>query len=412
MKNLLKKENKTMCHSGLDPESKGWMLNQVQHDKVRDCHAIARNDNESGRSMVEMLGVLAVVGVLSVAGVAGFKAAMKRHHANEILYEANKRATMVASQKAQGRSENNLSVAEFNDNRYGVTDSGLTGQFAITVDDVDTPVCQKVMNNIGESTQVRYMALKGTPQTKITVCSEGSTDYALVYNNDLSTNSITSGGSTGEACDANNPCLDNCQECNNGYCKDKCNNGEICAEGSDINTYICIVQPSTCANCASNQYCDITSSSDSCTNPDTGNCLDTETSSDFETRKVTITWKDSYNNIIRTLDVYKGDGGVTWWTAKNWCKAHNKQMVSLADLGIDKSKLGSSFSTKLWCGGYHSDKCNEEGVDWSALISALGYDKFWTKESIDARYKYRVSTTDRFINGNACYGADITALCK
>ena len=32
--------------------------------------------NESGRSMVEMLGVLAIIGVLSVGGVAGYHYAM------------------------------------------------------------------------------------------------------------------------------------------------------------------------------------------------------------------------------------------------------------------------------------------------------------------------------------------------
>ena len=39
---------------------------------------------ESGRSMVEMLGVLAIIGVLSVGGVAGYKSAMQSHIANEI----------------------------------------------------------------------------------------------------------------------------------------------------------------------------------------------------------------------------------------------------------------------------------------------------------------------------------------
>ena len=34
--------------------------------------------NESGRSMVEMLGVLAIIGVLSVGGIAGYRMAMKR----------------------------------------------------------------------------------------------------------------------------------------------------------------------------------------------------------------------------------------------------------------------------------------------------------------------------------------------
>ena len=39
--------------------------------------------NESGRSMVEMLGVLAIIGVLSVGGIAGYTMAMRSHDANE-----------------------------------------------------------------------------------------------------------------------------------------------------------------------------------------------------------------------------------------------------------------------------------------------------------------------------------------
>jgi len=45
--------------------------------------------NESGRSMVEMLGVLAIIGVLSVGGIAGYRTAMNRHRANEILNTLN-----------------------------------------------------------------------------------------------------------------------------------------------------------------------------------------------------------------------------------------------------------------------------------------------------------------------------------
>ena len=37
--------------------------------------------SQKGRSMVEMLGVLAIVGVLSVGGVYGYGVAMKKHKA-------------------------------------------------------------------------------------------------------------------------------------------------------------------------------------------------------------------------------------------------------------------------------------------------------------------------------------------
>ena len=41
---------------------------------------------QSGRSMVEMLGVLAIIGVLSVGGVAGYRYAMGRGMLNKMLY--------------------------------------------------------------------------------------------------------------------------------------------------------------------------------------------------------------------------------------------------------------------------------------------------------------------------------------
>ncbi len=43
-----------------------------------------RNKNESGRSMVEMLGVLAIIGVLSVGGIAGYKAATEKIMVNKV----------------------------------------------------------------------------------------------------------------------------------------------------------------------------------------------------------------------------------------------------------------------------------------------------------------------------------------
>ena len=56
-----------------------------------------KTTNESGRSMVEMLGVLAIIGVLSIGGIAGYSMAMNRYRANEALDMANKFAVIVYS---------------------------------------------------------------------------------------------------------------------------------------------------------------------------------------------------------------------------------------------------------------------------------------------------------------------------
>ncbi|MBQ8672322.1 MAG: hypothetical protein IJ525_07365 [Alphaproteobacteria bacterium] len=52
-----------------------------------DCHAalaITKNA-QSGRSMIEMLGVLAIIGVLSVGGIAGYSKAMMKYKINKTI---------------------------------------------------------------------------------------------------------------------------------------------------------------------------------------------------------------------------------------------------------------------------------------------------------------------------------------
>ena len=41
--------------------------------------------NQNGRSMIEMLGVLAIIGVLSVGGIAGYSKAMQKYKINKTI---------------------------------------------------------------------------------------------------------------------------------------------------------------------------------------------------------------------------------------------------------------------------------------------------------------------------------------
>ena len=54
-------------------------------------------NNETGRSMVEMLGVLAIMGILSIGGIAGYTYAMNRLKANDIIDGVNKRAVALST---------------------------------------------------------------------------------------------------------------------------------------------------------------------------------------------------------------------------------------------------------------------------------------------------------------------------
>ena len=70
--------------------------------------------NEQGRSMIEMLGVLAIVGVLSVGGIAGYSKAMNKFKTNKLIEQVNMISTNVrtlyASQKDYGGITNGYAI--------------------------------------------------------------------------------------------------------------------------------------------------------------------------------------------------------------------------------------------------------------------------------------------------------------
>jgi len=62
--------------------------------------------NEIGRSMVEMLGVLAVIGILSVGGIMGYKFAMLKYRVNETVNELNIRTNEIYQYFSVQENEN------------------------------------------------------------------------------------------------------------------------------------------------------------------------------------------------------------------------------------------------------------------------------------------------------------------
>ena len=53
--------------------------------KNNDSLAPCGRESQSGRSMIEMLGVLAIIGVLSVGGIAGYSKAMMKYRINKTI---------------------------------------------------------------------------------------------------------------------------------------------------------------------------------------------------------------------------------------------------------------------------------------------------------------------------------------
>ncbi len=85
---------------------------QINFNQAKDALTIpleSRHDHkcgsatQSGRSMIEMLGVLAIIGVLSVGGIAGYSKAMMKYRINKtidfITYTSQSIRTFFASQR-------------------------------------------------------------------------------------------------------------------------------------------------------------------------------------------------------------------------------------------------------------------------------------------------------------------------
>lgn len=71
--------------------------------------------NENGRSMIEMLGVLAIIGVLSVGGIAGYSKAMNKFKTNKVADNVSMLVANIKTMYAQQKTYGNLSTTSANE---------------------------------------------------------------------------------------------------------------------------------------------------------------------------------------------------------------------------------------------------------------------------------------------------------
>ncbi len=266
---------------------------------------------QSGRSMVEMLGVLAVIGVLSIGGIAGYKSAMNHYQANQIAHEINLMNHDIQTKIAQGF--NNLILGDPYDNseNYGhlkyneeyevdfgcVVENDIescTEGYFIELFGLPENICfplEKLLANMNHMQEVITNDHKG--------CQGNDNNLLLIFaNKDL-------GGTT-----PNNKVCENCL----GHCT-KNNQCIECQENEtwDTVTEQCVTECSTNGDCVDNKaccdgyYCHILPSGN--TDGSTGTC----------TKIGAVT-----RGKIRAEKLYGAinlTAGQTWWNACRWCEA-------------------------------------------------------------------------------------------
>ena len=168
---------------------------------------------ENGRSMVEMLGVLAVAGVLSIGGVAGYRYAIDKMNANDIINEVRKRAVTASQQRILGHD---INLSEYGDNGrikgiHTVTATndyaGDKGFFALTVSAVPQRVCDEILKQ--DWAMPVEMAIGEFIVEDDTVCDAGNNEMLFAFANTLDSSLVP--GEAGED-DGDESDLEPCEE--------------------------------------------------------------------------------------------------------------------------------------------------------------------------------------------------------
>ena len=85
-------------------------------------------DTQSGRSMIEMLGVLAIMGILSVCGLYLFTLSMHHHHANQAVDDVERLAVTIYERVAE-MQDGSIKSKDFEKNsNYEITAQKVTGK--------------------------------------------------------------------------------------------------------------------------------------------------------------------------------------------------------------------------------------------------------------------------------------------
>lgn len=200
---------------------------------------------QSGRSMLEMLGVLAIVGVLSIAGITIFQKAMLMHRTNLLVEDMRLAGFVVLDEYLDKLTLEEMSLEGKFDKQtpyeFMVALENETGNtFVISADEVGFNVCKEVIRK--QPQWAEEIVANGEEDA----CHEGSNLVAFFFNDDL--------GKLSDFCMNDDDCGD-CSECKNSRCrygfKNRNGNCYFCDSSTAI---ISGVDAEECSRCSNRMY--------------------------------------------------------------------------------------------------------------------------------------------------------------
>ena len=194
--------------------------------------------NEIGRSMVEMLGVLAVIGVLSVSGILGYKFAMNKYIANETVNELVIRANDIAYQMDKLIEANHVGKIEMelgNTTRMGYPIMAqmnplYVDYFEIFLSDVPSEICRLLLQSQWQSPYSIFIGIEEF-DANVSICNTAE-KVGLIYEfyKDLSAKNHLPENEQKEILRCYNDYDCKCGYCQNGLCISTCGTNETCSK--------------------------------------------------------------------------------------------------------------------------------------------------------------------------------------
>lgn len=225
------------------------------------------NQAQSGRSMVEMLGVLAIVGVLSIGGIAGYRTAMDKYVANQIANEINIIRTDIKMKIARGMKQlfpdSPYSEGHLNFNKnYGVeidfpvaitdaTEGTEETGYAIILSKVPTGVCKQLTSLLDGMNDTVDIKIGGNSYYDATerFCNEDENTVDVTFSDENINNTAGAEEPEEPTCDPSTcegncindtcePCSGNTPKWNGTQCvaclsNSDCPAGETCTDQND-----------------------------------------------------------------------------------------------------------------------------------------------------------------------------------
>ena len=386
-----------------------------------------KNNFETGRSMVEMLGVLAIIGVLSIGGIMGYSYGMDKYRANETTNQIMLRAIDLMTQASNNNAELSLAAWENEETQYTIGEVGNTYDGLIYLDIAGLPknICEIVYDNMssmavqidinavrslsnetcGDDNEMTFYFEGGISATCDPACPEGQyCDNGICFKGGVpeGTGIFFDQECTSDA-DCNTDWTGTCARCgSNNKCKgDAYYNGDSCIINEGGNPGQCFL--GTCVpkgdGCTTNADCKepgtyCASTNSSCTerfqSGETGSCVPL----------------DFIRKEFGGKTYYISNYGMTWWDAEYACAAidPNLNMISADDLITESD--GSNWQKDA---DFHTrTKLSKD------LHSLIGSHPIWVKETMnDSCSSYVISLDNGYASPscqrNTPYGF---AVCK